>query len=56
MKIYIIGCSGIGKIYFVKKLLNKYNIFCYDLDNIYWDNFFEKYGIKMEIEKRDKLF
>ena len=25
------------------------------MDNIYWDNSSEKYGIKTEIEKRDKL-
>lgn len=55
MKIHIIGCSGTGKTYPVKKLSNKYNISHYDLDNIYWDNSSEKYGIKTEIEKRDKL-
>ena len=55
MKIYIIGCSGTGKTYLAKKLSNKYNIPHYDLDNIYWDNSSEKYGIKTEVEKRDKL-
>ena len=55
MKIYIIGCSGTGKTYLAKKLSNKYNIPHYDLDNIYWDNSLQKYGIKTEIEKRDKL-
>ena len=55
MKIHIIGCSGMGKTYLAKKLSNKYNIPHYDLDNIYWDNSSEKYGIKTEIEKRDKL-
>ncbi|AGM24558.1 AAA family ATPase [Fusobacterium animalis] len=55
MKIYIIGCSGTGKTYLAKKLSNKYNIPHYDLDNIYWDNSSQKYGIKTEIEKRDKL-
>ena len=55
MKIYIIGCSGTGKTYLAKKLSNKYNISHYDLDNIYWDNSLQKYGIKTEIEKRDKL-
>ena len=56
MKIYIIGCSGTGKTYLAKKLSNKYNIPHYNLDNIYWDNSSQKYGIKTEIEKRDKLF
>ena len=55
MKIHIIGCSGMGKTYLAKKLSNKYNIPHYDLDNIYWDNSSEKYGIKTEIKKRDKL-
>ena len=55
MKIHIIGCSGTGKTYFVKRLSNKYNIPHYDLDNIYWDNSSEKYGVKTEIEKRNKL-
>ena len=55
MKIHIIGCSSTGKTYLAKKLSNKYNIPHYDLDNIYWDNSSQKYGIKTEIEKRDKL-
>ena len=55
MKIHIIGCSGTGKTYLAKKLSNKYSIPHYDLDNIYWDNSSQKYGIKMEVEKRDKL-
>ena len=55
MKIHIIDCSGIGKTYFAKKLSNKYNIPHYDLDNIYWDNSSEKYGLKTEFEKRDNL-
>ena len=38
-----------------KRLSNKYNIPHYDLDNIYWDNSSQKYGIKTEVEKRDKL-
>ena len=56
MKIHIIGCSGTGKTYLAKKLSNKYNISHFDLDNIYWDNSSQKYGIKTKVEKRDKLF
>ena len=55
MKIHIIGYSGTGKTYLAKKLSNKYNIPHYDLDNIYWDNSSQKYGVKTEIEKRNKL-
>jgi len=56
LKIHIIGCSGTGKTYLAKKLSNKYNIPHFDLDNIYWDNSSQKYGIKTKVEKRDKLF
>lgn len=56
MKIHIIGCSGTSKTYLAKKLSNKYNIPHFDLDNIYWDNSSQKYGIKTKVEKRDKLF
>ena len=45
-----------GKTYLAKKLSNKYNIPHFDLDNIYWDNSSQKYGIKTKVEKRDKLF
>ena len=55
MKIHIIGCSGRGKTYLAKKLSNKYNIPHYDLDDIYWDNSSQEYGIKTSAEKRDKL-
>lgn len=56
MKIHIIGCSGTGKTYLAKKLSNKYNIPYYDLDNIYWDNSSQGYGIKTSVEKREALF
>ncbi|MCY7008629.1 AAA family ATPase [Fusobacterium simiae] len=55
MKIHIIGCSGTGKTFFAKKLSEKYNIPHYDLDDIYWDNSSQEYGIKTSVEKRDKL-
>lgn len=55
MRIHIIGCSGSGKTYLAKKLSVKYNIPCYDLDNLQWDNESESYGIKMEPAKRNAL-
>lgn len=55
MKIHIIGCSGTGKTYLAKKLSEKYKISHYDLDDIYWDNTSQEYGIKSSVEKRDKL-
>ena len=37
-KIYIIGSPGSGKTYFSKKLSEKYNIKCYQLDKVAWDD------------------
>lgn len=56
MKIHIIGCSGTGKTYLAEKLSNKYNIPHYNLDNIYWNNSSQGYGIKTSVEKREALF
>ena len=55
MKIRIIGCSGSGKTYFAKKLSKKYNIPYFDLDDIQWDNTRDSYGVKMPVEKRNKM-
>ncbi len=55
MKIRIIGYSGSGKTYFANKLSEKYNIPTFDLDDIQWDNSQNSYGIKMPIEKRNKM-
>ena len=38
MKVLIIGPSGSGKTTFAKKLMQKTNIPCFDLDNVYWNN------------------
>lgn len=55
MKIHIIGCSGSGKSYLARKLSKKYQIPCYDLDDLQWDNESESYGIKMDPAKRNTL-
>lgn len=55
MKIRIIGCSGSGKTYFAKRLSEKYHIPHYDLDDIQWDNSQNAYGVKMPVEKRNKM-
>ena len=54
MKIRIIGNSGSGKSYLAKQLSKKYGITHYDLDEIVWDNFSEKYGVKRKKEDRDQ--
>lgn len=55
MKIHIIGCSGSGKSYLAKALSKNYSIPHFDLDDIYWDNSADGYGVKMPIEKRTAL-
>jgi len=55
LKIHIIGGSGTGKTYLAKKISGLYNIPHYDLDDIFWDNTSNTYGVKMQYDKRDKL-
>lgn len=55
MKIHIIGGSGTGKTYLANLLSAKYNIPHYDLDDLFWDNSANRYGVKMSIEIRSKL-
>jgi adenylate kinase family enzyme len=55
MKIHIIGGSGTGKSYLANSLSEKYNIPHYDLDNLQWDNTANTYGVKMPVDKRNKL-
>lgn len=52
MKIHIIGGSGTGKSFISEKISRQYGIPHYDLDNIFWDNTANTYGVKMPIEKR----
>jgi len=55
MKIHIIGGSGTGKTYLANLLSTKYNIPHYDLDDLFWDNSANQYGVKMSIEKRSEM-
>ena len=55
MKIRIIGNSGSGKSYWVKRLSERYKISHYDLDDIVWNNSSNEYGVKHSREDRDKL-
>ncbi|WP_268258042.1 P-loop NTPase family protein [Bacillus andreraoultii] len=50
------GGSGSGKSYIAKQISNKFNIPHFDLDDIFWDNQAEEYGIKTpELERDNKL-
>ena len=55
MKIHIIGGSGTGKTYLANRLSTKYSISHYDLDDLFWDNSANKYGVKMPIDKRNAI-
>ena len=55
MKIHIIGGSGSGKTYLAKRLADRYRLPVYELDDLFWDNAFGRYGVKMPAEKRDRL-
>lgn len=55
MKIHIIGGSGTGKSYLANVLSKKYNVPHFDLDNLQWDNTANTYGVKMPVDRRNKL-
>lgn len=55
MKIHIIGGSGTGKSYLAHILSKKYNIPHFDLDDLQWDNISNKYGVKMNVDRRNLL-
>ncbi|OPA78785.1 hypothetical protein BVG16_12375 [Paenibacillus selenitireducens] len=54
MKIHIIGGAGSGKSYISALLSQKLNIPHHDLDDIFWDNQAEVYGVKAPEEQRDQ--
>jgi adenylate kinase family enzyme len=55
MKIHIIGGSGTGKTYLASMLSTKHNVPHYDLDDLFWNNSANQYGVKTSIEKRDEM-
>lgn len=55
MKIHIIGGSGTGKSYIADILSKQFRVPHFDLDDIFWDNNSQYYGIKMPINRRTKL-
>ena len=55
MKIHIIGGPGSRKTFLAEKLSRKLGIPHYDLDDLYWDNASNSYGIKRDPQKRDAL-
>lgn len=53
-KIHIVGGPGSGKSFLAKRLSDKLGIDSYNLDDIFWDNSKNSYGIKALPEIRDK--
>lgn len=53
MKIHIIGGPGSGKTYMANLISNQTNIKNYDLDDIFWDNSSNTFGIKADTKTRD---
>jgi adenylate kinase family enzyme len=54
IKIRIIGGAGSGKSYIAKAISNKLGSESYDLDNIFWDNQANQYGVKTPNDIRDE--
>ena len=53
-KIYIIGPIGSGKTTFSKSLSKKYNIKCYELDKVSWDD--DNGNIRRSDEESNRIF
>ena len=53
-KIYIIGPVGSGKTTFATKLSELYNIRCYELDKVVWDD--DHGNIKRSDEESQRIF
>ncbi|MCP4159860.1 MAG: DNA topology modulation protein FlaR [Deltaproteobacteria bacterium] len=56
MKIYIIGAAGSGKTTLAKTISETLNVKTTNLDEIFWSNTKEGYGIKRDIEERNIIY
>jgi adenylate kinase family enzyme len=55
MRLFIIGAAGSGKTTLAREIGNKLNIQPVNLDDIFWDNSLNAYGIKRNEIERDKI-
>lgn len=53
IKIHVLGGAGSGKSYIANQISNDFNILHFDLDDIFWDNSSEYFGVKAPVELRD---
>lgn len=54
MKCFFVGGSGSGKTYVANKLSKKIGVESYDLDNVFWENSKNSYGIKKDVIQRNE--
>ena len=54
-KIYIIGAPGSGKSYIAGLLSLSLNVRAHELDHLYWDPDFNRYGIATDVVTRTKM-
>jgi adenylate kinase family enzyme len=54
-KIYIIGAPGSGKSYIARLLSLSLNLQAHELDHLYWDPNFNRYGIATDVPTRTKM-
>jgi adenylate kinase family enzyme len=52
-KIHIVGGPGSGKSFISAKLSRLYGLPAFDLDDLFWDRYADRYGIKASPEERD---
>jgi adenylate kinase family enzyme len=55
MRLFIIGAAGSGKTTLSKELGNKLNIKPINLDDLFWNNALNAYGIRRNEVERDKM-
>ncbi len=54
-KIYIIGAPGSGKSYIARLLSLSLNVQAHELDHLYWDPNFDRYGIATDVVTRTQM-
>jgi adenylate kinase family enzyme len=56
MKIYIIGAAGSGKTTLATKIGNRLNIPSTNLDDIFWNNSSDSFGVNRDVDERNTIY